>query len=681
MATHRRAAAKTLTLDAARRRVERLRAQIRHHDTLYYVLDRPGISDAEYDALFDELRRLEAAFPELVTPDSPTQRVAGEPLPSFPEVRHLAPMLSLDSVTDPEEVRRFDERIRQALGRARVTYVVEPKFDGLSLEVVYENAQYVRASTRGDGERGEGVTENVRTIRSVPLRLHADRRRVPRLLAVRGEAIMRVEDFRKLNAQLEREGKPLFANPRNATAGSIRQLDPRVTTQRPLRITFYDVLRIEGAPAFQSDWAQLEALREWGLPVSDLSRPCESIDEVFTYHREMESRRDSLDVEIDGIVAKVDDLAARPRLGMTARHPRWALAFKFSPRERETVIEDIAVQVGRTGVLTPVAVLRPVEIGGVTVTRATLHNREEVARKDLRKGDRVRVIRAGDVIPEVIARVPQRGERRQASFKMPKRCRVCGTPVVREGPFDRCPNGLACPAQLKGAIEHFASRDALDIRGLGKETVEKLVSTGLVQSVADLFTLREEDLVKLDGFAEVSARNLTDAIEKAKRTELWRFLYALGIPNVGASTARDLADHFGSLAAVMNADEQTLMEVEGIGPNVAASIAEFFRHAENRRILQLCLRRGVRLVEPKRARRAGPLAGKTVVFTGGLASMSRSDAENLVRRLGGRPSGSVSKKTDYVVAGTEPGSKYEKARALGVKILSEEEFLRLAGVR
>ncbi|MBI4513441.1 MAG: NAD-dependent DNA ligase LigA [Gemmatimonadetes bacterium] len=681
MATHRRAAAKTLTLDAARRRVEQLRARIRHHDTLYYVLDRPGISDAEYDALFDELRRLEAVFPDLVTPDSPTQRVAGEPVPSFPEVRHLAPMLSLDSVTDPEEVRRFDERIRQALGRARVTYVVEPKFDGLSLEVVYENGQYVRASTRGDGERGEGVTENVRTIRAVPLRLHADRRRVPRLLAVRGEAIMRVEDFRKLNAQLEREGKPLFANPRNAAAGSIRQLDPRVTTQRPLRITFYDVLRIKGAPAFQSDWAQLVALRKWGLPVSDLSRPCESIDEVFTYHREMESRRDSLDVEIDGIVAKVDDLAARPRLGMTARHPRWALAFKFSPRERETVIEDIAVQVGRTGVLTPVAVLKPVEIGGVTVTRATLHNREEVARKDLRIGDRVRVIRAGDVIPEVIARVPQRGERRKASFEMPKRCPVCGTPVVREGPFDRCPNGLACPAQLKGAIEHFASRDALDIRGLGKETVEKLVSTGLVQSVADLFTLREEDLIELDGFAEVSARNLTDAIEKAKRTELWRFLYALGIPNVGASTARDLADHFGSLAAVMNADEETLMQVEGIGPNVAASIAEFFRHLGNRRILHLCLRRGVQLVEPKRARRAGPLAGKAVVFTGGLASMSRSDAENLIRRLGGRPSGSVSKKTDYAVAGTEPGSKYEKARALGVKILSEEEFLRLAGVR
>jgi DNA ligase (NAD+) len=678
MATSRQRTTTTVPPEVARR-AEELRAEIRRHDYLYYVLNRPEISDEEYDRLFDELKALEAAYPEIVTPDSPTQRVAGAPLPEFPEVVHEAPMLSLDSVTDPEDVRRFDQRVREALGRTRVAYVVEPKLDGLSLEVVYENGVYARASTRGDGIRGEGVTENVRTIRSVPLRLQEDRLRAPALLAVRGEAIMRVRDFEALNKQLEREGKPLFANPRNAAAGSVRQLDPRITAQRRLHVLFYDILALRGGPGFATHGECLEALREWGFPVVPDARRVDSVEGILEYHAELEARRDGLEYEIDGIVVKLDDLRARDRLGTTARHPRWALAFKFAPRAAETVIEEIVVQVGRTGVLTPVAVLRPVRLGGVTVTRATLHNREEIERLDVRVGDTVRVVRAGDVIPDIVARVPRPGERRGPPFRMPTRCPVCRTPTVREGPIDRCPNGLACPAQLKRAIAHFGSRDALDIRGLGKETVEQLVDAGLVKSVADLFRLREEDLLRLERFAEVSAGNLVRAIEKAKRTELWRFLYALGIPSVGTQTARDLADHFGSLDAIMNADEEALQEVEGIGPNVAREIARFFRQPQNRRVIQECLKLGVRPAEPGRTRATGPLAGKTVVFTGALDSMTRSEAEALVRELGGRTADSVTRKTDLVVVGHDPGSKYDRARELGVRTLSEAEFLRLVG--
>jgi DNA ligase (NAD+) len=515
------AGARTVPVEA-RRRAERLRAEIRRHDYLYYVLDRPEISDDAYDRLFEELTQLEGTYPGLVTPDSPTRRVGGAPLPGFPEVRHLAPMLSLESVIDPEEVHRFDLRVRQALRRDQVAYVVEPKFDGLSLELVYERGRLARASTRGDGERGEGVTENVKTIRAVPLRLRAEDRATSRVLGVRGEAIMRRGDFEQLNHALSVAREPTFANPRNAAAGSVRQLDPGVTARRRLRVYCYDLLAIEGGPGPATHWEALQALRAWGFPVSPGARRVGTVDEVLAYHREMADRRDRLEYEIDGIVVKLDDLQARRRLGTTARHPRWALAFKFAPREAQTVVEEIVVQVGRTGVLTPVAVLRPLRLGGVTVARATLHNREEIARKDIRVGDTVRVARAGDVIPEVLSRVPRAGERRGPSFRMPTRCPACGTPIVRDGPVDRCPNGLACPAQLEGAIEHVGSRDALDIHGLGAGTVKQLVGAGLVKSVADLFTLEEADLLRLERFGAVSARNLVRAIRKARRTELWR---------------------------------------------------------------------------------------------------------------------------------------------------------------
>ncbi|MBZ5558022.1 MAG: NAD-dependent DNA ligase LigA [Acidobacteriia bacterium] len=662
------------TLTAGRRRAEELRAAIRQHDYRYYVLDRPAISDAQYDRLFAELVRLEAAHPEIVTADSPTQRVAGEPLPAFTAIEHVAPMLSLESVTDADAVRRFDERIRaSARGRA-ARYVLEPKFDGLSLEVVYRDGVLLRASTRGDGERGEGVTENVRTIRSVPLRLRGTA--VPRMLAVRGEAIMRLEDFRALNRRLDRDGQPPFANPRNAAAGSIRQLDPRVTAGRRLDVFFYDILRMEGGPRLAGDMSLLKALAGWGLHPSPDARVCETVDEIFRYHDELERRRDALEYEIDGIVLKVDDLAMRARLQTTARHPRWALAFKFAAREAETAIEDIVVQVGRTGVLTPVAVLRPVPIGGVTVTRATLHNRDEIARKDLRIGDLVRVIRAGDVIPDIVDRVPGSRTRRHRPFVMPARCPVCRTPVVHEGPFDRCPNGLACPAQLKRAIQHFASREALDIRGLGPETVDALVSGGLVRSVADLFTLTRRDLIKVERFADASAMNLLKAIDHAKQAPLWRFLHALGVPSVGAQTARTLAERFGTLDRLQSAGEAALRSVSGIGPAVARDVVEFFQRPVNRRVIELCRRRGVQVMGATVARR-GPLTGKTVVFTGGLASMTREEAEERARARGARTARSVGAETDLVVAGADPGSKYARARALGIRVIDERRFRTL----
>jgi DNA ligase (NAD+) len=660
----------------ARRRIERLRREIRHHDRLYYVLDRPEISDAEYDRLFEELARLETAFPGLVAPESPTQRVGGAPLPAFPEVRHLAPLLSLDSVTDPEQVRRFGERVREALGWS-AGYVAEPKLDGLSVEVVYERGALARASTRGDGQRGEGVTENVRTIPSVPLRLRDAERPAPRLLAVRGEVFMPLTAFRRLNAELARKGEAVFANPRNAAAGSLRQLDSRITAKRRLDMLFYEILSQEGGIRSATHWESLEAMAAWGLPVSRERRRLAALPAIFDYHRRLERRRERLPYEIDGVVVKVDEVDARRRLGQTARHPRWALAFKFAPRGEETTIERIAVQVGRTGLLTPVAVLVPVRVGGVTVTRATLHNREEVARKDVRAGDRVRVVRAGDVIPEIVERLARPRVRRSRPFAMPQRCPECGTLAVKEGPFDRCPNGLACRAQLERAVAHFGSRPALDIRGLGRKTVARLVGSGRVRSVADLFTLTPEELSRLERFAEVSAANLARSLERSKRTELSRFLYALGIPEVGEQTSRDLAEHFRSLARIRAAGPKRLQEVDGIGPSVAGAIAVFFRRPENRRVIDLCLRRGVRPEPSVPTRPTGRFAGKTVVFTGTLESLSRDEAERLVRASGGRASGTVSPRTGYVVVGKEPGPKLARARRFGIATLDEEQFRAL----
>ncbi|MDH3297628.1 MAG: NAD-dependent DNA ligase LigA [Gemmatimonadota bacterium] len=647
--------------DQARQRIEELRTEIRRHDILYYGDDRPQISDEVYDELFSELKALEGEFPQLVALDSPTQRVAGTPLSRFETVNHEAPMLSLDSDQDPAALRRFDERIRKALGEDReLRYVVEPKLDGLSIELVFEDGRFVRASTRGDGLRGEDVSANVRTIRSIPLRLRDDGLPVPHRLSVRGEVIIRSREFAELNERLMNEGREPFANPRNSAAGSLRQLDPELAASRPLEAFVYDALHVEGA-SFASQTEVRQALAAWGLRVSERVRVASDIDAVLEYFSEIEAERDDLPYEIDGIVVKLDDLADRERLGSTARHPRWAFAFKFAPRAEVTRILAIAASVGRTGVVTPVALMEPVQIGGVTVSRASLHNREEVARKEVREGDLVRVQRAGDVIPQVVERIEEKGRERGPEFQMPASCPSCGTDLI-----DR------------GRIQHFGSRQGLDVEGLGEETARLLVAEGLVKRLPDLFLLTTADLVRLEGFAELSASNLIRALGEASRTELRRLLYGLGIPEVGAAVARDLATHFRSIEAVRAADPEALAEVAGVGPVMADRIAGFFAEPHNRDNLDELLAHLT--VEQSEPASSGELSGKSFVFTGGLETLSRSEAKALVEARGARVSGSVSAKTDFVVAGESAGSKLAKAEELGLEVLSEEDFRRMLGI-
>jgi DNA ligase (NAD+) len=670
----------------AEARIAKLQTEIRHHDYLYYVEDRPAVSDEQYDKLYRELVALEEQFPDLVSPDSPTQRVAGQPVDSFPTVEHAAPMLSLESDQDEATLRRFDERLRKGLGPdVPVEYVLEPKLDGLSVELVYQDGALLQASTRGDGRKGEGITANVRTITSVPLRLREGRHPIPRLLAVRGEIIMLAHTFDKLNERLIAEGKEPFANPRNAAAGSVRQLDPQMTASRPLHLYVYDILAAEGVTGIDSQWEVLASLRAWGLKVNERIRKGTTLDDVLAYHAETEAQRDDLGYEIDGIVIKLDDLAARETLGWTSRHPRWAFAYKFPPRKEITRILSILPSVGRTGVVTPVAILLPVELGGVTVARATLHNREEVARKDVREGDRVRVQRAGDVIPQVIERIiePDREPDRERApeWRMPATCPSCGTPLIERGPFTVCPNSFECPAQLAGRIVHFASRDALDIEGLGDETSKLFVAEGLVRQLPDLFDLQAGRLMELEGFAQKSATNLVNALKKAAHVELARFLYGLGIPEVGVAVARDLARHFGTFANLRGADEARLQEVSGVGPRMAGQITAFFREPHNAEVLDALLQK-VDLIETDPVQPSGeapasvlPLAGQKWVFTGGLTHLTRRDAQEKVESLGARATGSVSKSTTVVVVGEDAGSKADDARKLGIRTMNEEELL------
>jgi DNA ligase (NAD+) len=657
----------------ARRRAARLRAEIRHHDYRYYVLDRPTIGDAAYDAMLRELQALEARFPGLVTSDSPTRRVAGEVRRGFRTVAHQAPLLSLDSTTDPHAVRQFDARVKSQLGSA-VRYALEPKFDGLSIEVIYVRGQLASASTRGDGARGEDVTANVRTIRAVPLRLRRTTTPIPRLLSIRGEVLMRRADFTALNARLRRAGEPPFANPRNAAAGSVRQLDPRITAGRSLDVYFYDILAIKGGPRASTASDHAGWIRAWGLRMGPHRRQGSSAIDILAYRERMAAARDSLDVEIDGIVAKVDNLAARARLGSTARHPRWAIGVKFVARSAVTRLERIDVQVGRTGVLTPVAVLRPVRIGGVTVTRATLHNWGELGRKQFRIGDDVEVIRAGDVIPEVVRRV-RRARRKGPVRPPPVICPACGARVARRGPFRQCPNTVGCPAQRVRAIEHFASRDAFDIDGLGPNTVRLLVDRDLVRTVPDLFTLTVDDLRALPRFGTLAATHLVGAIRGARRVELDRFLLALGIPGIGTATARRLAERFRTIDAIRLASAAQLAAISDVGPVAGRAIADFFRRPASQAVIAALLRRGV-VIEPCRARPRGALAGQSVVFTGRLDTMTRPEAERLVERHGGRAQQAVTRRTGLVVAGNAPGGKLDRARTFGIPVVSERQFLQ-----
>jgi DNA ligase (NAD+) len=668
-----------MTREKAAERIAKLRSQIRHHDYLYYVEDRPAVSDEEYDRLYRGLVALEEEFPDLVAEDSPTQRVAGQPLGSFPTIEHAAPMLSLESDQSEASLRRFDERVRKGLGADfDVEYVLEPKLDGLSVELVYRDGVLLQASTRGDGRKGEGITANVRTIPSVPLRLRDGKRPAPSFLAVRGEIIMFSAAFDKLNEKLIAEGKEPFANPRNAAAGCVRQLDPQITAARPLHLYAYDILAFDGE-GLESQWEVLAALRGWGLKVNERTQKARTADEILAYHAGLEACRDDLGYEIDGVVIKLNDLAARQDLGWTSRHPRWAFAYKFPPRKEVTRILSIMPSVGRTGVVTPVAIMLPVEIGGVTVSRATLHNREEVARKDVREGDRVRIQRAGDVIPQVIERIDEPDRERAPEWRMPATCPSCGTPLTERGPFTVCPNSFECPAQLAGRIVHFASRDALDIEGLGDETAKLFVAKGLVRQLPDLFEIRPEQLIELEGFAQKSANKLVDALKKtASGAELPRFLYGLGIPEVGVAVARDLARHFGTFARLRAADDEALQEVSGVGPRMAEQITSFFGEPKNAAILaELAVK--VHLVETEASKEepasVKPLAGQKWVFTGGLSHIARRDAQALVESLGARATGSVSKSTDVVVVGEDAGSKADDARKLGIRTMNEEEFL------
>jgi len=656
----------------AQKRIKWLRDEINRHDYLYYVLNSPEISDSEYDKLRRELEELEREFPDLVTPDSPTQRVGALPRGELPVVEHLRQMLSLESAMKESEVRDFANRVFKALGREDVEFTAEPKFDGLSVELVYENGVLVRGATRGDGMSGEDITPNVKTIRTVPLRLRGNS--PPVLLAVRGEAIMLLEEFKKLNRYLTERGENTFANPRNAASGSLRQLDSRITAKRPLTFFAYEIMVLEGEAEPPTHYKELKKLESWGFKVDSHRKLCLTIDEAIAFHDKLERERDTLPFEIDGVVIQVNDKSARELLGQRTRSPRWAVAYKFEPRKEITRVEDIVVQVGRTGKLTPVALLKPVDVGGVTVSRATLHNAGEVARKDIRVGDLVKIERAGDVIPAVVERIPEKDRKRSRPFKMPEKCPVCGAPVVEEGAYHFCTGGLSCEAQLKRGISHFVSKSALDIDGLGSKTIEALVDNGLVKSAADIFRLKKEDILTLEGFADKSAENLLSSIESSKKVSLARFLYALGIRNVGEHVARILAERFGSIERLMDAKEEELIAINEVGPEVARCTVSFFSDEKNRKLIKELLDLGIEIEAPEKKEGEAPLAGKIFVFTGGLDSLSRDEAKRIVESLGGRVSSSVSKKTDFVVAGKDPGSKFEKAKKLGVKIIDEGEF-------
>jgi DNA ligase (NAD+) len=674
-------------------RIEELRRLINYHNYRYYVLDSPEISDAEYDRLFRELVELETAYPSLVTPDSPTQRVGAPPAEQFESHTHLLPMLSLNNAFDEGELRAFDARVKRALAlppEAPIEYVTELKIDGLAVSLTYENGVLVTGATRGDGFSGENVTNNIRTIRSIPLRIPqsldaaSDAPPVPRLMEVRGEVYMTHAEFQKVNEERIEAGEPAFANPRNAAAGSVRQLDPSITARRRLQIFVYGLGFVENG-GFTTHWEVLETLRKWGFRVSDHRRLCPSIEEALQFIREWESKREELDYDIDGVVVKVNSLALQAELGQVSRSPRWAIAYKYPPDQATTVIREIRVQVGRTGALTPVAIMDPVPLGGVTVSRATLHNEDEIARKDVRVGDTVVIQRAGEVIPEVVRVVLEKRPPGTEPFKMPTHCPVCGSAVERpEGEaVARC-TGIACPAQLRERIRHFASRDAMDIEGLGTALVEQLVETGLVKDPGDLYFLkdRRSELVSLERMGEKSADNLLKAIEDSKNRSLDRLIFALGIRHVGSTVARALAERFRSLDALANASVEEIAEIPGVGSVIASSVHTFFQQPSNKAVIEKLRAAGVKMVmeeAPEVGER--PFEGKTFVFTGTLASMTRSEAERLVAQLGGHAASSVSKNTDYVVAGENPGSKLTKAQQLGITILTEEEFKRMAGIQ
>lgn len=660
-------------LEQARERAERLRREIAYHDYRYYVLDAPEITDAQYDQLMRELLAIERQYPELVTPDSPTQRVGGKPREGFVTVAHLTPMLSLANAFGEEELRDFDRRVRAALPGEKVEYVVELKIDGLAVSLWYENGLFMRGATRGDGEMGEDITPNLKTIPAIPLRL---RENTP-ALEVRGEVYMTKEAFLKLNESREEAGEPLFANPRNAAAGSLRQLDPAITASRKLSIFVYGLGFFAGKEIAEHVQS-LEWLMELGLPVNRHFRVFARIEEVIDYCARWQEERFNLPYAADGMVIKVNSLDQQARLGSTMKSPRWAIAYKFPAEEAKTVVKDIILRVGRTGVLTPTAILEPVRLAGTTVTRATLHNEDMIKEKDVRVGDTVLVHKAGDVIPEVISVVKEARTGKEKVFAWPERCPECGSRVVRPAgeAAVRCPN-VACPARLREGLIHFVSRSAMDIMGLGPAILSQLLAKGLVNDPADLYKLRFEDLVNLERMGPKSSQNLLEAIARSKENPLHRLLFALGIRHVGERAAKILAERFGSMERLSRARSEELVEIPEIGPKIAESVVAFFATEKNRELLQKLAGAGVNMREEKAFAEEKPFAGKLFVLTGALSRYTRQQAQELIESLGGRVTSSVSKKTDCVVVGEDPGSKYDKAVSLGVPILREEEFVEL----
>ena len=653
-----------------KKRISELRNILQNHNHRYYVLDDPSISDGEYDQLFRELEELENEYPALITSDSPTQRIGSKPIEEFGTIEHRKPMLSLANA-----MIAFDERMQKALKTDSVNYIAEPKLDGLGVELVYKDGIFNYGTTRGDGFTGEDITHNLKTIRSVPLTLRTDCISAPVLLEIRGEVFIKKDDFKRLNEKQEKDNRPVFANPRNAAAGSLRQLDPAITASRPLSIYFYEAGEISGT-TFPDHGSFLTALKYWGLPVNPLFQSATASIELIKYHKDLEERRNNLPYEIDGSVFKVNNYSEREILGMRSRSPRWAIAGKFKAQQATTIILDIDIQVGRTGALTPVAKLKPVYLSGVTVTNATLHNQDEIDRKDIRIGDTVLVERSGDVIPKVVKVIMENRIENSKPFQMPNECPVCRLKTFRpqEEAIQRCGN-ISCPKQITGRIQHFASKLALNIDGLGTRIVDQLVEEELVGSIDDIFALELDSIINLDRFGKKSAENLIAAIHSSKKTTFSRFVYALGIRNVGEHIAKVLEKHYsGDLNQFINTSKEELESIDEIGPISAEAIVEFWNDISNRTIVQNCLNRGVTISKVARLENS-VFDGKTFVFTGSLEKLTRNDAKIMVENLGGRISGSVSKKTDYLVAGARAGSKLKKAEELGVNILSEEELL------
>jgi DNA ligase (NAD+) len=663
----------SLSQDKATRRILKLREEIKHQEKKYYVDNDPQISDYEFDLLVKELKDLEALYPSLVTPESPTQRVGEKPVEGFPSVAHKLPMLSLDNCFAVEELREFEERIKKLLPHETIDYVAELKIDGLSISVLYQDGKYAQAVTRGDGARGDDVTSNVKTIRSLPLLINDSRE-----IEVRGEVFLPFESFQKINKEQERQGKALFANPRNAASGSIRLLDPREVASRQLDAFLYYIF-VEGKE-LPGQWEGLKKLKDLGFKTNPYSRYCPTLNDAISFWEEWREQRDNLDYDVDGIVVKVNSAEQRRALGTTAKSPRWAVSFKFPARQATTRVKDILVQVGRTGALTPVAVLEPVRLSGTTITRSTLHNEDEIRRKDIRIGDYVLIERSGDVIPKVISVMKERRTGQEKEFHFPARCPACGSAAFRpEGEaVARCTNS-SCPAKLRESLLHFASRRAMDIEGIGDALVDQILEIKLVQSIPDLYSLRYDDLVGLERMGPKSSQNLLDEIGQSKQRDLAALVFALGIRHVGERLARTLAHHFKTLAALAEASSEDLTQVEDVGPTVAESVAFFFRQPENIELMRKLERAGLNFLSREERRGERPLEGKTFVLTGTLSSFPRLEAGKIIEGLGGKVASSVSSKTDYLVAGESPGSKLGQARKLRIAVLSEEEFLKLIG--